>query len=136
MHRVAPPASATRDLRGRCEEAFAGVGRRLSEAVISTRLNVTAWGRAVQRCERLLETEGVTVLLHGDLHLGNVLDGGAERGLMAVGPKACVGDPCFDAVDYVLAGAGQEGVDTRCTRVAAACGPGDHTDSPQYSVRM
>nr|WP_225882432.1 aminoglycoside phosphotransferase family protein [Streptomyces aureocirculatus] len=37
-------------------------------------------------------------LLHGDLHLGNVLDGG-QRGLMAIDPKACAGDPCFDAVD-------------------------------------
>ncbi|MEU5607169.1 hypothetical protein ACI2L4_16655 [Streptomyces sparsogenes] len=33
-----------------------------------------------------------------------------------------LGDPCFDAVDYVLAGAGLEGVETRCARVAAACG--------------
>jgi hypothetical protein len=25
---------------------------------------------------------------------------------MAIDPKACVGDPCFDAVDYVTGGAG------------------------------
>ncbi|GAA4676146.1 aminoglycoside phosphotransferase family protein [Streptomyces youssoufiensis] len=62
------------------------------------------------------------MLLHGDLHPGNVLDGGVERGLMAIDPKACVGDPCFDAVDYVVAGAGLEGVDARCARVASACG--------------
>jgi streptomycin 6-kinase len=42
------------------------------------------------------------VLLHGDLHLGNVLDGGPSRGLVAIDPKACLGDPCFDAVDYVV----------------------------------
>ncbi|MFF2377356.1 aminoglycoside phosphotransferase family protein [Streptomyces xiamenensis] len=122
LHEVAPPPLPTRVLRGRCEEAFARVGRRLSEPAISARMDVTAWDRAVQRCERLLDTETTTVLLHGDLHLGNVLDGGAERGLMAIDPKACVGDPCFDAVDYVVAGAGLEGVETRCTRVAAACG--------------
>ncbi|OMI36639.1 aminoglycoside phosphotransferase [Streptomyces sparsogenes DSM 40356] len=122
LHGVAPPPLPTRVLRERCEEAFARVGRRLSEPAISARMDVTAWDRAIQRCERLLATQATTVLLHGDLHLGNVLDGGAERGLMAIDPKACVGDPCFDAVDYVLTGAGLEGVETRCARVAAACG--------------
>ncbi|MFJ7413965.1 aminoglycoside phosphotransferase family protein [Streptomyces sp. NPDC098077] len=122
LHGVAPPALPTRALRGRCEEAFARVGRRLSEPAIGARISVSAWDRAIERCERLLDTEATTVLLHGDLHLGNVLDGGAERGLMAIDPKACVGDPCFDAVDYVLAGAGLESVETRCTRMAAACG--------------
>ncbi|MFF5719092.1 aminoglycoside phosphotransferase family protein [Streptomyces buecherae] len=122
LHGVAPPAVPTRVLRGRCEEAFARVGRRLSEPAISARWDVTAWNRAIRRCDRLLDTAARTVLLHGDLHPGNVLDGGAERGLMAIDPKACVGDPCFDAVDYVVAGAGLEGVDARCARVAAACG--------------
>ncbi|MGW8847760.1 aminoglycoside phosphotransferase family protein [Streptomyces xiamenensis] len=122
LHGVAPPPPPTRMLRERCEEAFVRVGRRLSEPAISARIDVTAWDRAIQRCERLLDTEATTVLLHGDLHLGNVLDGGAERGLMAIDPKACVGDPCFDAVDYVVAGAGSEGVETRCARVATACG--------------
>ncbi|MEU9321084.1 aminoglycoside phosphotransferase family protein [Streptomyces sp. NPDC048295] len=124
LHGVAPPPRP-RVLRGRCEEAFARVGRRLSEPAISARIDVTTWSRAIQRCERLLDTQATTVLLHGDLHLGNVLDGGAGRGLMAIDPKACVGDPCFDAVDYVLAGAGLEGVETRCARVAAACGLDD-----------
>lgn len=122
LHGVAPPPRPPRLLRGRCEEAFARVGRRLSEPAISARMDVTAWDRAVRRCERLLDTEATTVLLHGDLHLGNVLDSGAKRGLMAIDPKACVGDPCFDAVDYVVAGAGLEGVETRCGRVATACG--------------
>ncbi|MEE1767546.1 aminoglycoside phosphotransferase family protein [Streptomyces sp. JV185] len=125
LHGVAPPPRPARVLRGRCEEAFARVGRRLSEPAISARIDVTAWNRAIQRCERLLDTQATTVLLHGDLHLGNVLDGGAERGLTAIDPKACVGDPCFDAVDYVLAAAGQEGVETRCARVVAACGLDD-----------
>nr|WP_237725560.1 aminoglycoside phosphotransferase family protein [Streptomyces sp. W007] len=122
LHGVAPPPLPTRVLRGRCEEAFARVGRRLAEPAISARMDVTAWDRAIQRCERLLNTEATTVLLHGDLHLGNVLDGGAQRVLMAIDPKACVGDPCFDAVDYVVAGAGLEGIETRCEQVAAACG--------------
>lgn len=42
------------------------------------------------------------VLLHGDLHPANVLDGGAERGLVAIDPRPCVGDPAFDGVDWVF----------------------------------
>ncbi|WP_186763142.1 aminoglycoside phosphotransferase family protein [Lentzea tibetensis] len=42
-------------------------------------------------------------LLHGDLHLGNVLDGG-DRGPIAIDPRPCIGDPAVDAVDMVYAG--------------------------------
>ncbi|WP_327310173.1 aminoglycoside phosphotransferase family protein [Streptomyces sp. NBC_01243] len=96
LHGVPSPSAPTRVLRGRCKEAFARVGRRLSEPAIGARMDVATWDRAVQRCERLLDTKTATVLLHGDLHLGNVLDGGPGCGLMAIDPKACVGDPCFD----------------------------------------
>ncbi|MER5267728.1 aminoglycoside phosphotransferase family protein [Actinosynnema sp. NPDC002837] len=41
-------------------------------------------------------------LLHGDLHFGNVLDAG-ERGLVAIDPRPCVGDPAVDAVDFAYA---------------------------------
>jgi streptomycin 6-kinase len=42
------------------------------------------------------------VLLHGDLTPSNILDGGAERGLVAVDPAPCLGDAVFDAVDLIL----------------------------------
>jgi streptomycin 6-kinase len=45
------------------------------------------------------------VLLHGDLHPSNVLDGGPERGLVAIDPRPCVGEAEFDAVDWVFWGA-------------------------------
>lgn len=122
LHAVTPPARWPRDLRGRCREAFARIGRRLSERAISARINQDSWQRAVQRCETLLDTQTRRVLLHGDLHLGNVLDGGPSRGLIAIDPKVCVGDPCFDAVDFVVAGAGLEGVEARCHQVATECG--------------
>ncbi|MGW5718159.1 aminoglycoside phosphotransferase family protein [Amycolatopsis sp. NPDC003865] len=122
LHAVAAPAGWPWDLRGRFGEAFARIGRRLAEPAIAARIGTGAWQRAMRRCETLLDTQTTVVLLHGDLHLGNVLDGGPARGLVAIDPKACVGDPCFDAVDYVVAGAGQEGVEARCRRVAAACG--------------
>jgi streptomycin 6-kinase len=42
------------------------------------------------------------VLLHGDLHPGNVLRGGEGRGLVAIDPRPCVGDGAFDVVDWVF----------------------------------
>lgn len=122
LHAVPPPAGWPWDLCGRCDEAFARIGRRLSEPAIGARIDQATWERAIERCETLLNTQDRLVLLHGDLHLGNVLDGGPSRGLVAIDPKACLGDPCFDAVDYVVAGAGHEGVETRCRQVATACG--------------
>ncbi|MFI2312469.1 aminoglycoside phosphotransferase [Streptomyces sp. CB00072] len=121
LHAVAPPVHWPLDLRGRFDEAFVRIGRRLSEPAIGARIDQAAWRRARQRCEVLLDSQARFVLLHGDLHLGNVLDGGPLRGLIAIDPKACVGDPCFDAVDYVVAGAGHEGVEARCQQVATAC---------------
>ena len=78
--------------------------------------------RGFSRCQALVASQTTRVLLHGDLHLGNVLDGGGSRGLVAIDPRACVGDPCFDAVDYLLDGAGLDGVDARSAALAAASG--------------
>jgi streptomycin 6-kinase len=122
LHGVAPPTHWPWDLRGRLDEAFSRIGQRLTEPTIGARIDQTMWQRAIRRCETLLDTQTRLVLLHGDLHLGNVLDGGPSRGLVAIDPKACIGDPCFDAVDYVVAGAGHEGIEARCQRVATACG--------------
>jgi streptomycin 6-kinase len=46
------------------------------------------------------ETSG-RVTLHGDLTPANILDGGA-RGVVAIDPAPCAGDPAFDAVDLLL----------------------------------
>jgi len=121
LHSVAPPADWPWSLRGRFEESFDRIGKRITEPAIAARIGTDTWQRAIERCEKLLDTQADVVLLHGDLHLGNALDGGA-RGLIAIDPKACVGDPCFDAVDYVVSGAGYEGVEARCHAVANACG--------------
>jgi streptomycin 6-kinase len=63
------------------------------------------------------------VLLHGDLHPGNVLDGGAGRGLVAIDPRPCVGDPAVDAVDWVFHGArGPDEWEPRSRELASALG--------------
>jgi streptomycin 6-kinase len=44
-----------------------------------------------------------SALLHGDLTPSNILDGGSERGLVAIDPAPCLGDDlAFDAVDLLL----------------------------------
>jgi streptomycin 6-kinase len=58
--------------------------------------------RGRQLALRLAADSPPTVLLHGDLTAVNVLDGGSERGLVAIDPAPCLGDPAFDAVDLVF----------------------------------
>ncbi len=60
-------------------------------------------GRAAAR-ELADDRAAPVALVHGDLHAGNVLDGGPVRGLVAIDPRPCVGDPAFDAADLVLHG--------------------------------
>jgi streptomycin 6-kinase len=58
--------------------------------------------RGHELARTLAADECVAVLLHGDLHPGNVLHGGAARGLVAIDPRPCVGDAAADAVDWVF----------------------------------
>ena len=51
---------------------------------------------------RLAEEPSRTVLLHGDFTPVNILDGGERRGLVAIDPAPCLGDPAFDPVDLVF----------------------------------
>jgi streptomycin 6-kinase len=122
LHSIDPPPNPPRDLRARCEEFFDRIGRRLTDPRIGARIPPTTWNRALHRCRHLLNTQPTHVLLHGDLHLGNVLHAGPDRVLVAVDPKVCLGDPCFDAVDYLLAAAGNptdhNAVTTRCQALA------------------
>ena len=52
---------------------------------------------------RLAKSVPPTALLHGDLTPSNILDGGAERGLVAIDPAPCLGDDlAFEAIDLLL----------------------------------
>ena len=64
-----------------------------------------------------------TVLLHGDLTPSNILDGGEQRGLVAVDPAPCLGDAAFDAIDLVLWQADEvETIERRSDELAVAMG--------------
>jgi streptomycin 6-kinase len=72
---------------------------------------------------RLAQDASPIVLLHGDLTPSNILDGGAERGLVAIDPAPCLGDPAFDAVDLICWQADDlETIEARIERLAAATG--------------
>lgn len=53
------------------------------------------WARAASLAHELLAAEGDDVVLHGDLHHGNVLDFGAT-GWLAIDPKFLIGNRIFD----------------------------------------
>jgi streptomycin 6-kinase len=70
---------------------------------------------------RLAQDASPIVLLHGDLTPSNILDGGAERGLVAIDPAPCLGDGAFDAVDLICWQADDVGtIQARTERLAAA----------------
>jgi streptomycin 6-kinase len=72
---------------------------------------------------RLARRDSATVLLHGDLTPSNILDGGPERGLVAIDPAPCLGDAAFDAVDLILWQASdQDTIEARTERLAALTG--------------
>jgi streptomycin 6-kinase len=68
---------------------------------------------------------GEPVLLHGDLHLRNVLTGPAGRELVAIDPRACLGDPAFDLVDWIIDCAPPDQWPRRSAALAAATGVAD-----------
>jgi len=79
--------------------------------------------RSRRLATQLAEHDSPIVLLHGDLTPSNILDGGAERGLVAIDPAPCLGDAAFDAVDMILWQANDlETIETRTGRLATASG--------------
>jgi streptomycin 6-kinase len=81
-----------------------------------------AFERGARAAATLAAEPAPAVLLHGDLHPGNVLDGGPGRGLVVIDPRPCVGDPAFDAVDWVFHRAKPGEWAPRARALAAAMG--------------
>jgi hypothetical protein len=51
---------------------------------------------------RLATQPSPTVPLHGDLTPVNVFEGGDSRGLVAIDPAPCLGDPAYDTIDLLV----------------------------------
>lgn len=86
---------------------FAFYEERLRDPAVASAVPVGLLEGSSAAARQLAAEPGRRVLLHGDLHARNVLDGGV-RGLVAIDPRACVGDPAFDLIDWVLVDGGDE----------------------------
>lgn len=85
--------------------------------------------RGRQLAARLVERVSPTALLHGDLTPSNILDGGKQRGLVAIDPAPCLGDDlAFEAIDLLLWQA--DGVDLIAAR-AEQLAPAIDVDAPR-----
>jgi streptomycin 6-kinase len=71
---------------------------------------------------RLLESwDGDDLVLHGDLETKNILVC-HKRGLAAIDPLACVGDPAYDAAYWAASAFPSGRRDEGCALLAAALG--------------
>lgn len=106
LHRTGSPvvADGVASLAERVEFIFDHWVGRLDERreVLIPTVSADHLRRGRDRARALLADADGSVLLHGDLHPGNVIDGGVTRGRVAIDPRPCVGDAAFDAVDWVF----------------------------------
>ena len=80
-----------------------------------TRRTGTYYATEHHRARKLAEDNVKPVLLHGDMHPGNVLQG--PTGPVAIDPRACVGDPAVDWMDFVHGGHDLHGANVDLDRV-------------------
>ncbi|MGH3189240.1 MAG: aminoglycoside phosphotransferase family protein [Streptosporangiaceae bacterium] len=90
------------------ELMFSRIGGLLSNPQVSALVARQVLDDGYRRA-RELAGNGPQGLLHGDLHLFNILRAGRGRGLVAIDPRPSVGDLTWDAVDWTL---------DRATRIA------------------
>lgn len=105
-------------LADRCEDMFERISARQSRPAVRPHVPDALWQQVVADCRELLRDDREDAVIHGDLHLGNVLRGG-DRGLVVIDPKLCVGDRCFDMVDFVVADGDHEQMVDRARQLAA-----------------
>nr|WP_246258282.1 aminoglycoside phosphotransferase family protein [Amycolatopsis anabasis] len=98
---VTPPPDTFPSLARRVEFMFALAERRRRGSPGESRLPLPMLRRSRAAALELAHG-GPVALLHGDLHPGNVLDGGPGNPAVLIDPRPCVGDPAFDAVDWAV----------------------------------
>ncbi|MGY6653058.1 aminoglycoside phosphotransferase family protein [Amycolatopsis sp. TRM77291] len=100
IHSVAPPPDFP-PLEDRVVFMYELAERGLRGSVAEATLSLETLDRARLRALELATSGGGNAIVHGDLHPGNVLDGGPGRGAVAIDPRPSVGDPSFDLADWV-----------------------------------
>ncbi|WP_017590485.1 aminoglycoside phosphotransferase family protein [Nocardiopsis ganjiahuensis] len=90
-----------RPLSARVQFVFDVWGRERVEGAAADLVPAAVMHRGAAKARDLAHGEDDVVPLHGDLHPGNVIDGGA-RGLVVLDPRACLGDGAADAVDWAV----------------------------------
>ncbi|MFD4247326.1 aminoglycoside phosphotransferase family protein [Streptomyces sp. NPDC058525] len=124
--RVPSPArgqgSVLQPLAHRVSFLFELTDRRLADAGLSGVFAPAVFDRA--RAAALdLAGSGTMGLVHGDLHPANVLSGPGQQ-MVAIDPRPALGDPDYDAVDWVMAGVEEFAVLERRAEELAALVPG------------
>lgn len=104
LHETGPPVTTVPSVADRIEALFrageANYARRPDLLEVVPRALYDRGHRAALALAA--DTSIGRVVLHGDLTAANVLDGGARRGLVAIDPAPCSGDPAFDTVDLLM----------------------------------
>ena len=103
-----PPGHGFRPLSGMCDY-WAGRYEERSAAERSC-LEAPLAEEGIRLLRELPRSGGVAVLLHTDLHAGNVLAAEREPWL-AIDPKPYVGDPAYDVTQHIFNGVFLEGAD-------------------------
>jgi streptomycin 6-kinase len=98
LHSV-PGADGVPTIAERLDGFFDLAGRRWKDPVVMKYVPIEVLHRA-RAAAAELGAGGPATLVHGDLHPANVLRG--PDGIVAIDPRPCVGDPAFDAVDWVF----------------------------------
>ncbi|MEU2941534.1 aminoglycoside phosphotransferase family protein [Nocardiopsis alba] len=104
LHGVKVSEALHRELRpliARVQFVFDMWNRERIEGPAADIVPATLMHRGAAKARDLANGDVDIVPLHGDLHPGNVIDGGS-RGLVVLDPRACLGDAAVDAVDWAL----------------------------------
>lgn len=85
------------------ESIYGLIARRATDPHVRAFVPATTVTSAHASARRLAASATDHGLVHGDLHLANILDGGPTRGLVAIDPRPSRGDRAWDAIDIALA---------------------------------
>jgi streptomycin 6-kinase len=96
------------------------IARRARDSYVSRFVSSDTVARGHALARELTASADDSGLVHGDLHLSNILDGGPARGLVAIDPRSSVGDRTWDAIDIALARVtSADELDDRISRITA-----------------